>query len=292
MQIRGAIDDFANINDRGLICYEDFCKAIESGDDRFDLTSTRKTKGFVYGSGFDGLRSSVKYEDEDADAALSQPNIEKWLKVEASPKQRREFTNVYESLMKFKSAQSDPRGMRDYVTDRDDGSEVDYNLTGPKLTDSISFGRTRPPIGASRYSNDRSSWNRESLEDPPSPSRTARKSHYDSPNVSRSLTVPRTSPSKVGSIVWGSNTPVNQKGKVPKVGEGLWCCAVCLYVENSDSSDTCEVCDSQNYTRRKDYQVKEQCSNCTFLNGQFASECEMCGEPLSSRRKASRNAAW
>ncbi|RYH20831.1 hypothetical protein EON65_22375 [archaeon] len=27
--------------------------------------------------------------------------------------------------------------------------------------------------------------------------------------------------------------------------------------------------------------MKEQCRNCTFLNGQFADECEMCGEPLS-----------
>lgn len=32
----------------------------------------------------------------------------------------------------------------------------------------------------------------------------------------------------------------------------------------------------------QDYQVKEQCRNCTFLNGQFADECEMCGEPLSN----------
>jgi methionyl-tRNA synthetase len=31
----------------------------------------------------------------------------------------------------------------------------------------------------------------------------------------------------------------------------------------------------------QDYQLKEQCRNCTFLNGQFARECEMCGEPLS-----------
>lgn len=33
----------------------------------------------------------------------------------------------------------------------------------------------------------------------------------------------------------------------------------------------------------QDYQVKEQCQNCTFLNGQFAEECEMCGEPLTAR---------
>lgn len=35
-------------------------------------------------------------------------------------------------------------------------------------------------------------------------------------------------------------------------------------------------------TSLQDYQVKEQCRNCTFLNGQFADECEMCGEPLSN----------
>ena len=27
--------------------------------------------------------------------------------------------------------------------------------------------------------------------------------------------------------------------------------------------------------------MKEQCRNCTFLNGQFSQECEMCGEPIS-----------
>lgn len=31
--------------------------------------------------------------------------------------------------------------------------------------------------------------------------------------------------------------------------------------------------------------MKEQCRNCTFLNGQFADECEMCGEPLSSHQQ-------
>lgn len=31
--------------------------------------------------------------------------------------------------------------------------------------------------------------------------------------------------------------------------------------------------------------MKEQCRNCTFLNGQFADECEMCGEPLSGHQQ-------
>jgi methionyl-tRNA synthetase len=38
---------------------------------------------------------------------------------------------------------------------------------------------------------------------------------------------------------------------------------------------------------KKDYQVKEQCNNCTYQNGQFAEECEMCGEPLSHRPRTS-----
>lgn len=38
----------------------------------------------------------------------------------------------------------------------------------------------------------------------------------------------------------------------------------------------------------QDYQVKEQCVNCTYLNGQFAEECEMCGEPLSHRQHNGR----
>ena len=34
----------------------------------------------------------------------------------------------------------------------------------------------------------------------------------------------------------------------------------------------------------QDFQLKEQCRNCTFLNGQFSDECEMCGEPISGGR--------
>lgn len=35
--------------------------------------------------------------------------------------------------------------------------------------------------------------------------------------------------------------------------------------------------------------MKEQCRNCTFLNGQFADECEMCGEPLSNSAHAAKS---
>jgi len=94
---------------------------------------------------------------------------------------------------------------------------------------------------------------------------------------------PSMSPTKMGAIMWGKDTPLTGKGKVPvRGGRGdTWCCAVCMYVENPHTASICQVCDSPNYTVRKDFQVKEQCRNCTFLNGQFAKDCEMCGEPLS-----------
>ena len=94
---------------------------------------------------------------------------------------------------------------------------------------------------------------------------------------------PSMSPTKMGAIMWGKDTPLVGKGKVPSRGgrADTWCCAVCMYVENPLSAGICQVCDSPNYTVRKDFQVKEQCRNCTFLNGQFAKDCEMCGEPLS-----------
>ena len=98
----------------------------------------------------------------------------------------------------------------------------------------------------------------------------------------RTLPVPHASPSKVGSKLWGSQTPLSKKGMIENRNPEKWCCAVCLYVENPKDVPACLVCDAPNYTTKKEYQVKEQCRNCTFLNGQYADECEMCGEQLSS----------
>ena len=93
---------------------------------------------------------------------------------------------------------------------------------------------------------------------------------------------PRVSPSKMGSKMWGNTTSLEEKGRPPRV-DGGWCCAVCLYTENASAAAKCAICDSANYTRRKDFVVKEQCRNCTFLNGQLSSECEMCGVALFTR---------
>ena len=102
-------------------------------------------------------------------------------------------------------------------------------------------------------------------------------------STTRSLETPRSPPRRVGASMWGSETPLGKKGLPPKSGDGKWCCAVCYYTENSPDSTVCEVCTSPNHHANKDFAVKIQCSNCTFLNGQFALVCEMCGRNLAKK---------
>ena len=110
------------------------------------------------------------------------------------------------------------------------------------------------------------------------------------------IPINRVSPSKVGSRIWGSSTSLEKKGlplnimsntnampSTVKKAPTTWCCTVCLYVENPIDSPVCLICNSPNYAARGDmYQLKEQCLSCTFLNGEFAEVCEMCGEPLAT----------
>ena len=98
---------------------------------------------------------------------------------------------------------------------------------------------------------------------------------------------PRASPGKVGSKMWGSQTSLEMKGETVHIDATHWTCPVCLYVENDANCDNCLICNTPNYNKRPEYQVKNQCSNCMFLNGQYATECEMCGMSLVGATAAS-----
>jgi hypothetical protein len=298
-QINKAIDDFASLNDKSLVVYDnfltvlhDYCSSMDSGFGY--LSTTKSNPRYVYGSGYDGLRTSTEKErlyrsDDDVDATLASNNVEKWLRAGASPKQRKEFDEIFDSLQRFKLQQSSvANGFRDFPNNLEDGSYI----PAPKVSESISLrgSNNRPPLSATsnRYNSNSASWDND--YGPTSPTRRSnsngRFSSYDASSPLRndrsaSPMLPRTSPSKVGTVVWGRDIPISQKGRIPKLDDGNWCCAVCLYIENPISSKACGVCDTPNYTLRKDYSVKEICSNCTFSNGQLAVECEMCGEPLS-----------
>ncbi len=53
--------------------------------------------------------------------------------------------------------------------------------------------------------------------------------------------------------MWGSDTPLAQKGEVPrfKGTSTKWVCTVCYFTENDVNAQACEVCDSPNYNNNK-----------------------------------------
>lgn len=164
----------------------------------------------------------------------------------------------------FHSERKPPRpSVQESFSEFDDDDEV--LLLPPKRLDSTGF---------SRYAES------------PRDSRTTllgNSMKSSSPILSRSLETPRSPPRKVGAAMWGRDTPLGKKGLPPKGGDGKWCCAVCYYTENSPDSAVCEVCTSPNHHANKEFSLKVQCPNCTFMNGQFALACEMCGKALGKK---------
>lgn len=238
---------------------------------------------------------------------------DRWLARASSPRGR-ERDAPFGNLQRFRESVG---ASRDLAPDED---EDEYGFFAPKLSDSFSssiMGHQRAASASAARTGSRLRASRESMyeddvrggrspargyasrgnnplarssyldDDEPVATRFERslspiRSHGSPARARTSIPEPSMSPSKMGSIMWGKDTPMVSKGKVPAARHGdTWCCAVCMYVENPTSASVCQVCDSPNYTIRKDFQVKEQCRNCTFLNGQFAKDCEMCGEPLS-----------
>lgn len=108
------------------------------------------------------------------------------------------------------------------------------------------------------------SWNSRSLGDSFSQSRGAPLTPGRS--STSKLETPRSPPGKVGSSMWGSQTPLGKKGKPPRPGDGKWVCAVCYYTENSESSSTCDVCASANHHHDKVFSLTLPiCILCRFF---------------------------
>jgi hypothetical protein len=180
---------------------------------RLSMTGRGRTSAsIVDGDGFDGFRSGQNHLYDD-------------MPTSGRDSDTREY---YDSLHRVANNQH-PRN--NYPIELDSGSDgqfIDYALSPPKVSDSISLSRRAA-----------------------SPTRLSRSTFDPYGSTTSSINRPRTSPSKVGSKMWGSETPLSRKGNVPRVEENKWCCAVCLYVENPSSADHCLVCDSPNYNNMK-----------------------------------------
>jgi len=253
-QLSKAADDFSNVSNRSMIMYEDFLDAIEyalANEGRMSLSSSDMRTGHTLKLGY------VDGSGYDG-LRMSHNSNENWDEYDS--------INPNESLhQRFRRS-----GGRQWEPpiELEEGSDSVYNRNS-SLSPPKPAGRSSLEFASSsRYNN--------------SGGMLSPHSSYQ-----RTLPVPHASPSKVGSRLWGSQTPLSKKGKIENRNPEKWCCAVCLYVENPKDASVCLVCDAPNYTTRKEYQVKEQCRNCTFLNGQYADECEMCGEHLSSASSSS-----
>ena len=150
---------------RFLISYEDFCDDLEKAADisqsRFGTSqrgrntlSRSGTPGTIGGSRGRIQRTINRRDDytevDEPEPAFDSRNVERWYSRAASPKQRREFNSVYDSLKQFKDSNSidvdpgnnwdhsrrigtlAPRISVDDFTPRDD----DYT-SGPKPSDSV-----------------------------------------------------------------------------------------------------------------------------------------------------------
>ena len=298
--INEAALDFAGLGGRDTVSYDDFCRVLEVAannsyaaathrDNREDGMYSRSREAFERGRTTNRDSRERDYWGGPRDAStgpLDTDNVERWLSRSASPKQRREFEHIYDDLTRFKEEQQREASYRD-SRDRDRNRDRDFPLALDQSIESDGR-RLRPPTVSSSRDFDDHSRSRTPL----SSSHT-----FDRDIVNRSIErdrdrgmrsespkPPRTSPSKVGSKMWGSSTSLDLKGQTPKIDSGLWTCPVCLYVENSSRSEKCLICNTPNYNNRPDFQVKEQCNNCTFLNGQYATVCEMCGMPLKGSK--------
>jgi calcium-binding protein CML len=224
--------------------------------DREELfTEPVRNYGSRIGGGYHGVEygstSNDRWRDRDGDVMASR-EVDRWYNdPSTSPKRRRDYDNVRESVNR-------------YSRDRDNGISLDRGSTlrplrPPTVSESQTFSRSRARSPAP-YGRD----SREEL----------RLSREASPRPARS------SPSRIGVKMWGSQTSLDLKGKAPTVDSGHWFCPVCLYPENEHNDAKCRICSTPNYKSNPDYVLKNTCLNCTFENGAFAKNCEMCGEPV------------
>jgi hypothetical protein len=188
-----------------MICYQDFCRdlekqaASEAGEIRYtkhhrDEASSRGRRRVVDGDGFDGRRHS---EDENV---LKPEYVEKWYN-DATPREQKDFDRVYDSIERFRSS---------VESDEDGGRPPRLSSTyyPPKPSESVS----RLRLSRTSMSSSTSRGIAASSESPryrsPSPARNSLDRSYGG-----TLNAPRSPPSKVGSIMWGNETPLSKKGR-------------------------------------------------------------------------------
>ena len=315
LQTQALISRFAQVGNPDLVSYDEFLKHAQAAAPTASRGYYRDRDSHVDGAGYDGWRTE-RGGRRGAHSVWSHSRA--WYEREASPKQRREFDDVYSALKTYKQ-EHDIERSEIARTDR----ELHGGIGGRSFVDDIDEDASmlRPPRADTIGRPHRLRWDDDdNARGPPSrPSSrnsTPRSPRFDSDLrdglgsfVDQTGSAP-TSPQQAGAQMWGNRTPLSKKGDLPQStrsaaeARGMWVCAVCYYTENKVGSSKCFICQARNPEAR-DSMVVSECPNCSFLNSEFSTSCEMCGTKLhgaklppsssdrgGSRRPGSSESQW
>lgn len=259
-QIKQAVTQFASLHNRNLVAYDDFC-------DSLDIAQFAREQVGSDEAGYGGLYTQLERRQIDNESVRhSQPSSSQ--KVKQHPEAAHYSSPPASTHLKASLEDLEP-GSESVMKGPE--TTITSTVAQPKLSDSIIFKRTGVPTRSHHVNKQRS------LDTYYDDSELSTNSRYSTDDAYRytshvsdreritnrdsRLFIPprfrdrvptspsraRVSPSKVGSVLWGANTPLRQKGVPPVLQEGLWCCAVCLYMENPHHARKCAVCDSFNH---------------------------------------------
>jgi len=204
---------------------------------------------------------------------------------------------LYDSLQSFKDdQQAEEYKVGDYQNTINNNNNISFAsrlvpnspqmmMSSPPRS-SFNQSRTFGTMGSGRWGEDENIFNGSGGLVSPYPPPLGSSSTTTSTSFKSGKRVSQSPVRSIGASVWGSNTPISKKGKLPSgieeggLENGCWYCPVCFYMENPPSTSVCEICESSNPKKRGEFQLRHTCPQCLFENGEFALKCEMCGSEL------------
>lgn len=166
-QMQSVLDLYTSTADPDLVAYEEFCSDLEKASTgALDSSRSLRRSSIAATADRTAFSSSIRrstqrprasprddYSDiDDAVDTFAAKNVGKWYAREASPKQRREFDNVFESLEQFRQSNAETERGRSSIP----RVTADFDDFNPKSSESIrlsgavGFGANSP--ARNRYS--------------------------------------------------------------------------------------------------------------------------------------------
>jgi len=257
------IKRFCQPGNPGMVNYEDF---LEKAREKLPRTEPPDYSNVRH--------QQARLSSDASDDNLQANNVEQWYLNKATPAQKHQFENLYESIRDFRETQPSFPGHK---------PDLRQTTMLPKMNLQLDLDKVEADFSRSRHTSRTGTMPIQQMSPIRSPMQSSRRQSHTTEMMYSPV-------GSAGASIWGKHNKAN-KGQVPSWAKksNYWMCAVCFYTENPSNTPECEICRSTNPESRG-AEVIQQCSKCTFQNEEYAVECEMCGEKLhygasSSRRK-------